>query len=51
MNVIYEVIYLMKSEKAKIHRKMTQKELAVLLQDINIELISVNDNKVIYKRR
>lgn len=51
MDIIYEVIYLMKNEKAKIHRKMTQSELSTLLKDENIKLISVNANKVTYKRR
>lgn len=49
--MIYEVIYVMLKENLTVHRKMTQKEIVILLKDVNIKLISVNANRVTYKRR
>ena len=49
--MIYEVIYVMIKENLTIHRKMKQKDLSILLQDENIELISVNENKRVYTNR
>lgn len=49
--MIYEVIYVMLDENLIVHRKMTQKELAILLQTETIELISVNENKPTYRRK
>lgn len=51
MIMMYEVIYLMIKENLTVHRKMKQKDLAILLQSENIELFSVNENKPIYRRK
>lgn len=51
MEFVYEVIYVMIKENLTIHRKMKQKDLSILLQDENIELISVNENKRVYTNR
>lgn len=48
--MIYEVIYVMLKDNLTVHRKMTQKELAILLQNETIELVSVNENKPAYRR-
>lgn len=49
--MIYEVIYVILDENLIVHRKMTQKELTMLLQNETIELVSVNENKPAYRRK
>lgn len=49
--MIYEVIYVILDENLIVHRRMTQKELAILLQNEIIELVSVNENKPAYRRK
>lgn len=49
--MIYEVIYAIIDENLIVHRKMTQKELAILLQNETVELVSVNENKPAYRRK
>lgn len=49
--MIYEVIYVMLKENLTVHRKMTQNELAVLLKNKTIKLVSVNANKTNFRRK
>lgn len=51
MDIKHEVIYVIVDEKMTVHRKMNQKDLGTLLQDENIQLISVNENRTTYCRK